>query len=137
MSMIIKVATETEPELQSYMEQEFEDAGIVRVLSTMPPFYLIAAFDLKELASIAGEYRSKPRIAPASEGDVPDAGDSTATTDELVDFIHRLGYTFNWDDDTSLWCVSGVRDGYPDDSQDEPAADRRQAAIEAIRYLVA
>ncbi len=136
MPMIVKVASETEQELQAAMDEEFAAAGIVRVLSAVPPFYLVAAEDVKELAAIAGDYRCKPLIAPADEDDVPTAEESEADTEDLVDFIHRLGYTFNWDDDTSLWCVSGVRDGYPDNSEDEPAADRRRAAIEALRYLV-
>lgn len=137
MAMIVKVAAETARELQASMDEEFAAAGIVRVLSANPPFYLVAADDVKELAAIAGDYRCKPRIAPAAEEDVPTVDQSEEDTEDLVEFIHRLGYTFNWDDDTSLWCVSGVRDGFPDDSTDEPAADRRQAAIEALRYLVA
>ncbi|HVC79402.1 MAG TPA: hypothetical protein VNL35_02745 [Chloroflexota bacterium] len=136
MSMIVKVASETVPELQAAMEEEFAEAGISRVLSANPPFYLVGAADVKELAAIAGDFRCKPRIAPTDEDDAPTADESEADTENVVEFIHRLGYTFNWDDDTSLWCVSGVRDGYPDDSQDEQAADRRQAAFEALRYLV-
>jgi hypothetical protein len=134
--MIVKVAAETEQERQTAMEEEFAGAGIVRVLSANPPFHLVAADDVKELAVIAGDFRCKPRIAPAEEDDAPTADESEVDTEDVVEFIHRLGYTFNWDDDTSLWCVSGIRDGYPDDSLDEPAADRRQAAFEALRYLV-
>jgi hypothetical protein len=134
--MIVKVASETEQERQTAMEEEFAGAGIVRVLSANPPFHLVAADDVKELAVIAGDFRCKPRIAPAEEDDAPTADESEVDTEDVVEFIHRLGYTFNWDDDTSLWCVSGIRDGYPDDSLDEPAADRRQAAFEALRYLV-
>jgi hypothetical protein len=137
MEMIIKVATQANnKEAQERMEQDFLDAGIVRILSTIPPFYLIATEDLKDLTSIAATYRCKPRVVAATEDDVPDADEAAASTDELVEFVHRLGYTFNWDDDTRLWCVSGVRDGFPDDSEDVPAGDRRIAVIEAIRYLV-
>ena len=136
MAVIVKVAAETAPELQAAMDEEIEAAGIVRVLSAAPPFYLIADEDVKELAAIAGDYRCKPRIAVAGEEDVPSAGESEEDTEDLVAFIHRLGYTFNWDDDTSLWCVSGLRDGFPDDSEDEPSENRREAAVAAIRYLV-
>jgi hypothetical protein len=136
MAVIVKVAAETTPELQAAMDEEIEAAGIIRVLSAVPPFYLVADEDVKELAAIAGDYRCKPRIALAGEEDVPSADQSETDTEDLVEFIHRLGYTFNWDDDTSLWCVSGLRDGFPDDSIDELAENRRVAAIEAIRYLV-
>jgi hypothetical protein len=136
MAVIVKVAAETTSELQAAMDEEIEAAGIVRVLSATPPFYLVADEDVKELASIAGDYRCKPRIAVASEEDVPSAGESEEDTEVLVELIHRLGYTFNWDDDTNLWCVSGLRDGFPDDSMDEPSESRREAAVEALRYLI-
>jgi hypothetical protein len=136
MSMVIKVAARAErEEQQEQMQQEFEEAGIVQVLSTIPPFYLTAADDLKALAEIAGTYRCKPTIAPASEEDVPEASESEETTDHLVEFVHHLGYTFNWDDEEHVWCVSGLRDGFTDESADEPAPSRRAAAIEAIRFL--
>jgi hypothetical protein len=118
MTMIVKVA-----------------ARIVQVLSSMPPFYLTAADDLKALAEIAGTFRCKPRIAPAGDEDVPEPSESEETTDQLVEFIRHVGYTFNWDEDGRMWCISGLRDGFTDESADEPAPSRRAAAIEAIRFL--
>ena len=136
MTMIVKVAAHAErEEQQEQMQQEFDEAGIVRVLSTLPPFYLTAADDLKVLAEIAGTFRCKPRIAPAGGEDVPEPSESEETTDHLVEFIRHLGYTFNWDEEERVWCVSGLRDGFTDESADEPAPSRRAAAIEAIRFL--
>lgn len=136
MAMIVKVAARAErSEHQEQMQQEFDEAGIVQVMSTIPPFYLTAADDVKALAEIAGTFRCKPKIAPASDEDVPEASESEETTDRLVDFIRHLGYTFNWDEEERVWCVSGLRDGFTDESADEPAPSRRAAAIEAIRFL--
>ena len=137
MTMIVKVAARAErEEHQEQMQQEFDEAGIVQVMSTIPPFALTAADDLKALTEIAGTFRCKPKVAPAGDEDVPEPSEAEETTDQLVDFIRHLGYTFNWDDEERVWCVSGLRDGFTDESADEPAPSRRAAAIEAIRFLV-
>lgn len=137
MAMIVKVAVVAAREdQQEQLDQELLDAGIVRVMSAIPPFRLTASDDVETLTAIAASYRSKPRIVDATDADLPDADDPEADTEELVALVHRVGYMFNWDAETRLWCVSGVRDGFPDDSPDEPARDRRQAAFEALRYLI-
>ncbi|HWE61115.1 MAG TPA: hypothetical protein VHB98_05340 [Chloroflexota bacterium] len=118
------------------MEQDFLDAGIVQIPSTMSQYNLTAIADLEDLTALAAPYRCKPVVLSAGYDDVPDADETENSTEDLVEFVHRLGYLFNWDDATGLWAVSGVRDGFPDDSEDMPAADQRTAAIEAIRYLV-
>ena len=136
MGMIVKVATEASlKEAQERLEQDIEEAGIIKILSITPPYYLMARDDLPALTSIAATYRCKPRVMDAVADDVPDADDSDVDTAVLVALIHRLGYLFNWDDDTCQWSVSGVRDGFPDESLDEDAMDERSAAIDAIRYL--
>jgi hypothetical protein len=105
-------------------------------MSTVPPYYLTVLEDLEDLATIASVYRSRPHVVDAGYDDVPSAQETQVPTDGLLEFVHRAGYLFSWDDDTQLWCVSGVRDGFPDDTEDMVAPDRRTALIEAIRYLV-
>lgn len=135
--MIIKVSAQAaKRDEQRQMEQDFDEAGIVRVPSSTPPFFLVADDDVKEIVAIAAVYRCKPAIALADEDDAPEAAEGSIATEDVLAFIHRLDYTFNWDEDMRLWCVSGIRDGYPDETPDEPAASQRQAAFEALRYLV-
>jgi hypothetical protein len=74
-------------------------------------------------------------VRDAAYEDVPESDETELETEELIAFVHRLGYLFNWDEVTRQWSVSGVRDGFPDESADMGAADERAAAIEAIRYL--
>jgi hypothetical protein len=136
MTMVVNVSTQAPRGQQAMMEAAFTDAGILQVPSTAPTFYLTAADDLKDLATIAGNFRCKPRIMEASEEDVPDADANPATTEELIEFVHHLGYSFNWDEETQLWCVSGVHDGYVDETADAFARDEREAVIEALRHLV-
>jgi len=137
MPLIVKTAMEAaRKEEQRQLEKDIVEAGILRVQSSTPPFYLTVVDDLEELSTIAAQYRTRPRVAPVDYEDVPSARESRVSTDDLVAFVHRAGYLFSWDDDLRLWCVSGVRDGFPDQSEDKQALDRRAAVIDAIRYLV-
>jgi hypothetical protein len=137
MPLIVKTAVEAaRMEEQRQLEKDIEEAGILRMLSSVPPFYLTVVDDLDDLAAIAAQYRTKPRLVPACYEDVPEARETRIPTDDLVAFVHHTGYLFSWDEDTYVWCVSGVRDGFPDQSLDEHAVDRRAAVIDAIRYLV-
>lgn len=136
MAIIVMVATEAQlKEAQERLEQDVADAGIPRILSTAPPFHLMAQDDVPDVTEIAATYRCKPVVREATSEDVPDADETEMETDELVAFVHHLGYLFNWDEDTRQWSVAGVRDGFPDESADMEAEDERSAAIEAIRYL--
>jgi hypothetical protein len=136
MTMVVNVSAQAPRGQQATMEAAFASAGILQVPSTTPTFYLTAADDLKDLVTIAGNFRCKPRIMEASDEDVPEADANPATTEELIEFVHHLGYSFNWDEDTQLWCVSGVHDGYIDETADAYALDERTAAVEALRHLV-
>jgi hypothetical protein len=121
---------------QRQLDRAIAEAGIPRILSTIPPYYLTVFEDLEDLAEIASTYRARPRVVAAGYDDVPPAQEAAAPTEALEEFVHRAGYLFSWDDETRLWCVSGVRDGFPDDTEDVAAPDRRTAVIEALRYLV-
>jgi hypothetical protein len=136
MALMVKVASEAKvKEAQERMEQDYAEAGILQLPSNTPRFYLMARDDLPALTEIAATYRCKPIVSDAMYEDVPDGDEIDLATEDLVEFVHRLGYLFNWDEDTLQWSVSGVRDGFPDESADVAADDERAAAIEAIRYL--
>ncbi len=134
MSELVKVSVLVEKN-QERLEEAFDEAGIIRVASATPPYFLAVSDHVELLTTIAALFRGKPRVFPAVEEDVPEAADSEDDTDQVVELVHRLGYTFNWDDDTQLWCVSGLRDGFTDETPDAEAGDRRAAAFEALRYL--
>jgi hypothetical protein len=135
MDLIVKVIADA-GKAQERMEAAFDEAGILRILSASPPFFLLNASDYDRLVAMAALYRCKPLLVDIDEDDVPAPDESTATTAEVVAIIHRAGYTFNWDQDTRLWCVSGLRDGFTDETADAPARNRRAAAFAALRHLV-
>ena len=135
MDSVIKVSAEAERG-QDRMEAAFDEAGIVRIPATTPAFFLMAADDLRVLTSIAALFRCKPRVATARYEDLPEPRESEAPDEDVIALLHHVGYTFNWDEDAQVWCVSGVRDGFVDESPDEPARNERQAAFAALRYLL-
>lgn len=135
MDLILKVITQAGKE-QERMDAAFDAAGILRIPSATPPFFLIGASDYEALTAIATQFRCKPVVVDIDGDDVPEPDASPATTAAVVTMIHRAGYTFNWDRDTSLWCVSGLRDGFMDETADTPAAGRRAAAFAALRHIV-
>lgn len=135
MDLILKAITQAGKE-QERLEAALDEAGVTRIPTTSPPFYLIAASDLEQLTAIAAQFRCKPRVLDADEDDVPEPGESTTPTSAIVALIHQVGYTFNWDDDTRLWCVSGLRDGFTDETADAPARSLRIAAFAALRHVI-
>ena len=137
MPLIVKTVVQAaRRDEQSKLDQEIEEAGIIRVPSTIKPYFLTVYEDLDLLTELSAAYRTKPRVVEAALDDVPAADETGMSTEDLTEFVHRAGYLFVWDEDTMLWCVSGVRDGFPDQNDDVESSDQRSAVLEAIRYLV-